>query len=321
MNLGATAVGVFGKVPWREEYLRIHASGEPFGQFDAWLTDNVEWAVSRAGREWAEAHRAGEIHAFAFRARDAQHGLLVGALTPSCDSAGRAFPLVVATTVASTPDLARCPEALPLLLEDFWQQASEVLDKVKVAQALEWVDELAAAPLPAWTPAAEALASYEQWARALPLVELWTLIYGASRNAEGAAVLRTVLGALGPYVGVERPKTPLTLRLPLGEAGGAAVCFWIDLVRRAARWGATVPSFFWSHDGTRGSMLLHLGDPPKSTLAELWTPTATRDEFCDLTLPIPAEQVAYMPAMPPRIAQLLEGGNHLVADLMQAAGP
>ncbi len=40
--------------------------------------------------------------------------------------------------------------------------------------------------------------------------------------------------------------SPLSLRLPLGQAGGAALCFCSDLARRFLGWRATVPSFFWS---------------------------------------------------------------------------
>jgi type VI secretion system ImpM family protein len=318
-GVGASAVGIFGKVPWREEYLRLHAQAEPFAKFDAWLTECIEWAAARALGGWGEAYRAGRINAFAFRPRDAGVGLLAGAMGPSWDGAGRAFPLVVATTVAPTAELGRCPETLPLLLEEFWQRASDLVDQVKSAQALEWVEHLAAATATSWSPAVEVLASYEQWACTLPLAELWTLIYGRLAASQSAAALRIVLHALRPCVGIERPKTPLTLRLPLGAAGGAAVCFWIDLVRRAARWGATIPSFFWSHDGTNGAMLLHLGDPPRSTLAELWMPSAGRDEFCDLTLPITKERVDFLPVLPAAVARLFDGGEHPVAELVRAA--
>jgi len=314
----AFAVGVFGKVPWREEYLRVGAQGEAFGRFDAWLTEGVEWAAARAGEGWGGAYVRGGIHAFAFRPPDAGDWLVAGAIAPSSDGAGRAFPLVVATRVAVTFELGRSPEALPLLLEGLWQHASEVVEQVKAAQAVEWVEKLVASYQGSGSTAADALASYEDWARALPLAELWTLVYGSLARSESAAALRILFDALRPCVGIERPKTPLTLRLPLGAVGGAAVCFWIELVRRAARWSATLPSFFWSHDGTSGAMLLHLGDPPRSTLAELWMPTGARDEFCDLTSPIPSERIAQLPALPPGVARLLEVGDQPVAALMQA---
>ena len=99
--------------------------------------------------------------------------------------------------------------------------------------------------------------------------------HGASSRA-----IRWLRETVRPYQRTERPRTPLTLRLPLGQAGGAAVCFWLDLVQRLTGWLATIPSFFWSHDGTSGTMLLHLGEPPRVTLAELWMSTPSRNEIC-----------------------------------------
>jgi hypothetical protein len=109
----------------------------------------------------------------------------------------------------------------------------------------------------------------------------------------------------------------LSLRLPLGLAGGPTLCFWIDLVRRAAGWGSTVPSLFWSHDGTDGVALLHLGKPPKETLAELWMPRGECEQIADLTtVPSPA-LVELLPPLPPALQTLLSSPDASVAQLLQ----
>jgi hypothetical protein len=46
-----------------------------------------------------------------------------------------------------------------------------------------------------------------------------------------------------------------------------------------------VPSFFWSHDGDSGALLLYLGGVSPATLAELWLPTGRCDQVCDLIVP------------------------------------
>jgi hypothetical protein len=65
-------------------------------------------------------------------------------------------------------------------------------------------------------------------------------------------------------------------------------------------------------------MLLHLGDPPKSTLAELWMPRGERDEFCDLAAPLRDETLAVVREAPKRISSLWASEARPVLDLLEA---
>ena len=311
-------VGVVGKVRWRDEYVRANVADEPFASFEAWLAENVEWAAERAGTQWNQAYRRGRLYAFVHQsAADDRAPLVAGAMVPSCDGAGRNFPLVVLGGIDAGP-ICEQPHMLPFLLEGFWGEASEAVISI-MAQPVDLVQHLSRVSLDAVRLPDDAIASYTEWASALTLAELWSLIYGESAQGAGRAA-RSVLDAVRPYRGTERPKTPLTLRLPLGMAAGAAVCFWIDLVRRTAWWQKTVPTFFWSHDGTTGDMLLHLGTPPRSTLAELWLPTGRRDEFCDLTRPPDTEPAgAAEQSVGSLAAGLLAGAPGTVLDLLRAS--
>jgi hypothetical protein len=175
----------------------------------------------------------------------------------------------------------------------------------------------------------EATALYSEWTHSLPMSDLRALLYGAEPGTENGAApglgsadafdtaVRFIIDLVKPHRGVDFPKTPLSLRLPLGQAGGAAVCFWIDMVRRAAGWKATLPSFFWSHDGGTGALVLHLGEPPKSTLAELWMPRGARDEFCDLTLAIPEERTRFLTPLPRSLTELLARDDYAVQDFLR----
>jgi type VI secretion system ImpM family protein len=315
---GRTPIAIFGKAPWRAEYFRLRWDGEPFRSFDAWVTDNVEWAALHAAAAFSDASRAGGVHAFVFRPKG-DAGALAGAIAASTDSAGRCFPLVVAASLVGTPAApVSQPEVLPLVLEDFWQLSSEVAAAVQGAGSAERAASAAPADFGWGIDGPEARAAYTAWSAALPLGDLFALVYGQGGLTVGAGAVRFVLEAVKPLRGVERPRTPLTLRLPLGAAGGAAVCFWVDLVRRAAAWRSTIPSFFWSHDGSAGSLLLHLGDAPRSTLADLFTVASERAELCDLVRPLSREQLSAIPELPPGLARCFEG-EHRVADLVTAA--
>ncbi len=282
LTFGST--GVLGKLPARGDFVRVGAAEAAFSSFDAFLTEAIEWAEARGDAGFAHSFERAPLQAFFFRSPGrAAAALLAGAIAPSRDAAGRRFPLAVAAPLVASASLAATPELLPLTLEDCWQQTSEFLSSLRAASSLE---QAGSAPALSDASGEQLLAeqsSYAAWAEALAPEELWTLIFGASQAASAVAGLEFIYQAVLPSRGREQPSTPLSLRVPLGAAGGAAVCFWLDFVRRVARWRATLPSFFWSHDGEAGVLFLCLGEPPQCTLAELWHPTGRRDEVCDLS--------------------------------------
>ncbi|HEY6725533.1 MAG TPA: type VI secretion system-associated protein TagF [Polyangiaceae bacterium] len=294
-------LGLFGKLPTASDFVRREAAAEPFGNFDTWLVSSVEWAHQRGGDPWRRAFASGSSYAFVYRAPAPRRlsPLLVGVLGPSADRAGRQFPLSVAAALPVAGESLECPELLPIVFEPLWQRASDVVAEgvggVAVESSLGDLD-LALCPLP------EAGASYRDWIHDLPPRELWALLYGDDYEEQPEFALRLLIETLKPYRQVERPKTPLTLWLPLGSVAGASVCVWLDLVRRLAGWRATLPSFFWSHDGTDGRLLLHLGDPPPSTVAELWLPNPQRYEIVDLASRLEPEQVASLPPLSAKLA-------------------
>jgi type VI secretion system ImpM family protein len=309
--------GVVGKVPSRAEYLPVPGHAPSFAAFDAWLTAASEWAVRGAGPSWPEAFAQGAMHGFVFRAAtDPPDTVLCGALAPSHDSAGRQFPAGIGVPVRMPPELLARPELLPFSLEVLWADATAGLCDLMSARTAE----LAAVPaLDAHdSDVAEAARLYDDWASTLPLTELWALLGPAL--ARPAAMLRLLLETMAPARGVEPPTTTLSLRLPLGLAGGAALCVWLDLVRRFLGWKSTLPSLFWSHDGTTGTALLHLGKPSKTALAELWLPTGAQDDVADLTQPVdPLATEAFSP-LPAALVAVLSTPRATVAQLLAVIG-
>jgi type VI secretion system ImpM family protein len=282
-------VDLLGKVPWRNEYVRPPVPSPTLAGFDVWLGESVE-AATRGAAGWGEAYATAPLQAFVFAPKKAGFWgsggieMLAGVVAPSADGAGRQYPIALAGTLALPSGVVSSPEILPLLVEDFWQGASDLLSETKV-KAVDTIDHRFRNLQERFEFTVDgARGAYGEWIAALTANELWVSLFGAESLRTADQTIENVFEAVRPFRGVEHPRTTLTLRLPLGSAAGAAVCFWVDLVRRAAKWRATIPSFFWSHDGTAGTMLLHLGDPPTSTLAELWGPKRDRDEIFDLTL-------------------------------------
>jgi type VI secretion system ImpM family protein len=301
-SIHAGSSAVLGKLGSKPEYLPVPVSAPSFEALDAWLSQSTEWAALRAGPDWSQRFAHGAVHGFLFREpHSSPSSALCGALAPSNDSAGRQFPLALGAPLQVSPELLARPELLPFMLESVWAQASRALLKV-----LETGDPALGTDLRVelTMDLAEAASLYDEWAVQLPLVELWALL-GPSLP-EPQVIMRSLFETLAPVCGIERPETTLTLRLPLGRASGLALCFWIDLVRRRARWRETLPSLFWSHDGLNGAVLLHLGRAPKETLVELWMPSEQRDEIADLTAP---PSPALLDALPPLSAPLLAALN------------
>jgi type VI secretion system ImpM family protein len=318
MRSEASSVGLFGKVPWHDEFLRLRMEGPAFDAFDEWLTSAVEWASTRAGEGWSEAYDRGGVHAFVFRAPGDASSLLAGAVAPSRDGAGRRYPLVVGCPIRYASELSAAPEAIPIMLDELWEATGDLLVQARTHDRIDLEERVRRLEPPILSTPSDIIASYEQWVRDLPLGELWSLLFGEAGAAAAVIALRVIVEAIAPYRKVERAKTPLTLRVPLGAAGGAAVCFWIDFVRRVALWSSTIPSFFWSHDGEAGSLLLHLGDPPRCTMAELWMPGRSRDEICNLMQPSELEQLGTIDP-PQALARLVFDTDRSVLHLMKAA--
>lgn len=275
-----TPIGLVGKLPASADFVRRRADSAGYAALYGWLLDGVQGGAAARG-DWLGQVPPGAVQAMCFRS-PGNGGALVGALAPSADSAGRRFPIVAAAELLLDADLTEHGEVLPLMLEPLWAVTSQLVLE------LQEIDRttLDAAELTAETDVdlSTALGAYRRWTEELELGELIALVF-ADDGARAAAAFALVEEAVMPYRGIENPDTPLSLRLPLGQAGGAAVCFWLDLVERLTGWKRTVPSFFWSHDGDSGALLLHLGRVAPAALIELWLPTGSCDQVCDLIVP------------------------------------
>src|SRR6187431_320063 len=111
---------VFGKLPSHADFVHVGPSSDLFSRFDAWLTNSVEWAHARSGAIWQDAFRGGTMRAFMYRGAGpgSEFALVVGALAPSRDEAGRLFPICVAAPVIVSPELAKSAHLLPLACEE-----------------------------------------------------------------------------------------------------------------------------------------------------------------------------------------------------------
>ena len=255
------SIGALGKVPSHDEFLRVHASGGPFAAFDTWMLENLAWASSRGNRAWDDAFRQGGVQAFVSGLpRRAPPSPAGGPLGPSADRYGRLFPFAIAAELYPTSMLLGSG-VTPVVLEDFWTQASVASSPVPIRRSTRSKTG-SRVPARSSTPTPEALAPYHEGTRSLALADLFDLISLGGPHGASSRAIRWLRETVRPYQRTERPRTPLTLRLPLGQAGGAAVSSWLDLVQRlAGSPGGPSQASFGLAAGPRAHVL-HLGRAP-----------------------------------------------------------
>ncbi|MFP2926388.1 type VI secretion system-associated protein TagF, partial [Pyxidicoccus sp. 3LG] len=140
MTAQSQRIGLLGKTPRQAEFVKLNAATPLARQLYGWMEEGVE----RARR--ARLDLPSEPVSFVFTA-PGQKQALVGLMSPSVDSVGRAFPLAVFTEVVSAdtaPRYALTPEAFQPFLRAAGM-LTRAASEVDVPQLLE---RAASLPLP-----------------------------------------------------------------------------------------------------------------------------------------------------------------------------
>ncbi|MDP9033580.1 MAG: type VI secretion system-associated protein TagF [Myxococcota bacterium] len=280
MSIWRSQAALLGKTRWRLEFLRTSGLSPELHSFDEWLFKNASALPDDGVADSGFSERA----AYGFLMQTDAPGQtftgIAGVIGPSCDQAGRSFPLALATPVTMGPQVARHPEIAPIVLESYWQAASEMLFTLRAVppeagdRSLERLTE---APTESATGAFDA---YVDWARHMRVGEMAALLERPVSWLDRA--VRWIADAVATPARNGRAASAHAIRVPLGRAGGGALCFWLHVIRRASFSPARAPSFFWSHDGRGGDALLFLRAPDEKTLATLWR-VGGDDQVWDLT--------------------------------------
>ncbi len=313
-------VSGFGKVPRMGDFVRMRAHEEPTATFEGWIQEAMAYGENKRKDRWPAIYSGGAIHAFVFRSpkKARQQNLLSGVFKPSQDAVGRRFPVVIGASILEQT-VAPGPHLLPLVLGDYFEEATSTLFNVDNVGSLSdferAVDRIGP---PRLDSAGSRSSEYQQWSSITPTWTAWSTVYGSEAARAPIHAIHTIRECLATFRGQETLDTPLSLRLPLGGGGVAAAAFWIDVVRRIARWNTTVPSFFLHFDGFTGSMLLQLGDTPPSSLIELWEPDPSSDYVCDLMGNARFDEAKILPKLPPPVAEMLQRHDRPVAEFLAA---
>ena len=279
-------VGGFGKVPALGDFVRTSSPSDEMIAFETWITRALESAEARLGPELKQSWKSATPHAFLWSgAIDKKvRGIFAGVVMTSTDSVGRRFPLVIGSPLPPTA-LVQQPHIAPLLLRDFFQEAAVAVARAHATKsAADFQAQIATMEPPAFDDTEATLAAYDTWAKGQQAGDVWNTLFGAA-DADRASrhALGMIFDATTPFRGQETPPLTLGVRVPLGSLGANVCALWIDLVRAAAGWKSTVPSFFVPIGPANPQALIQLGaEAPPSVLADIFVPTPDSESVCEL---------------------------------------
>lgn len=128
----ASAVGYYGKLPCKGDFLQRSVPQEFVDAWDAWLQECLHASRQQLEERWRDAYLTSAVWRFALAEGVCGSGTYAGVMVPSVDRVGRYFPLTVVTQLSSDDSLLdiACDAAQP------WFDAVESL----VLGALEAAD-------------------------------------------------------------------------------------------------------------------------------------------------------------------------------------
>lgn len=105
------AVGFFGKLPARGDFVGVGLPGDLVGRWDRWLSGVMAVAERKLGAAWEDRFTSAPVWRFALAGGLCGDVPMTGILMPSADRVGRRYPFTVAATLPPGTDLALVPGA------------------------------------------------------------------------------------------------------------------------------------------------------------------------------------------------------------------
>jgi len=267
----SATVGLYGKHPAADDFLRRNAGTPMVRSLDEWLS-NALAAAQRLVPDWETTYARCPSLSFVYGAADAKGGTaLVGTLSPSTDRIGRQYPLILFAEVDAEM-LAQSYPVLPCsrFLEELerMQAGRSRYTRESLVQALERLAPPDAAALK------DAALRLERFTEDTTCADAFRGMFddeGQEETAVGA--LQDVCRAAGPG----RPPG-FGLRFPLGESRSGTASLWLELTRSMLR-ERLLPSALWSDR----ALLLYFAKLPAKALTALWRPGWQDDSVFDMS--------------------------------------
>jgi len=290
--------------------------GAENNSFDRWLQGAMNLAKQSLEEGFLPAYQ-GSAGLFIYRGDDGdgtaepERGM-VGVWAASGDSAGRHYPMMLATSYDYEQLLAVGP-ALPIAVWPFLQAAYDLAVNgrgLPVDQFLARVQQL---PVVSLDSPDAAQAQYQGWLQQNSMRALWEATFGTV--ASRVPALQMVHASVDYFRGQERPQTNLAIRFPLASADAYGVAAWTDLTLRLGKWQRTVVNAYWV---PQRDALLHIGAPHVGTLRAMLATGPAGDHITDLLLPLPTDEAAARQKLGPQLAAAVDDVDGTIAKFLAA---
>lgn len=308
MTGSSSPIGAFGKVPAAGDFVSLGAGSAVTQAFQGWLQQENDHLASK--------RRPVPTTPIRFVYRDPTGGAIVGALGPSRDKVGRAFPLSIFTHVDVHTAMPRF-SALPTAFDAFLDSACQTITEAGTMELQTLAGRVSGLHLPG---AAE-----------LRDASLWT--HEALGATPGNVLLEHLFGPIAQgvhYHGLNMMRTACAQvhRRDPGNASIIVEChagddvqiaFWLCMAEALLRWTAAPPAFFWTAPSSPDSrLLLSLGAPPMGLLHYFADPSVTADRLWPTRTSSAAAVDAGRKALGPTQRQALEPPAPTAAGLLAA---
>lgn len=303
----ASPIGLLGKAPRHAEFVR-HNAASPLAQY------LFRWLEESTGRlHGARSALPASSASFVFTAPGIS-SVLVGTLSSSTDSLGRAFPLTVFQEVPAST-VAERYALLPEMFQPFLRSSAELLREAASLDVPQLQER--AAKLPTVRPGDVRVA---ERLRESVLSEKRCEELLQHLNGEGPAegryyALHTFLTACTGERQREQSLANVMLDCPFPSHLGPVA--WLELAARLLRWAALPPAFFWS-EGEQPRLLLCLGAAPPTLLLHLAQPTRTGTQLWPLRTERPAAMAHAKRALSVSQRQVIDSSTSTLEQLLRA---
>lgn len=320
MHRATASVAAFGKLPTHGDFVRHRATESAVRAFDEWLQRGLFALKQQKPGAMREPYDAAPAQAFVFR--DAETGqLLLGVVRASRDSAGRAFPFVVAAPAAEAD---ASTHAILEQYTSFFQAAAAVADDV--ASGRVGHREVGALVDDLDRPRPSAPGSCSAYLRETTFREFGDAVWDYFEDSRKYVLFRHLTDTFGGEG--ERPSLRIGLRFPVDPgAPTQSAFFWLEVLRRVAPGWMEGGTCFWSvpSDGegeSEASLLVFPGTPPPGVFGEVLGLNSQSDRVWELQVAADGEQAALAAlALPDRFGRVLEDEALTLQDVInQIAG-
>jgi type VI secretion system protein ImpM len=280
-------VGLYGKHPAADDFLRLNASSPEIRALDEWLSG----ALAAAGRlvpDWETAY-GGFASIFFICGSGGVKGAscLLGALAPSTDRIGRQYPLVLFASLDESL-VAKDFSAAPY--SSFLEEVEALLGRRTRLGRDSLFDAVGSLRPPDEAALADAQRAHGEYLDGTTCSDAFRLMFADAGQEERAlGIVREACG----YVTPGHPPPGFGVRFPLGARRVDNAALWLGVLQQLLPQGF-VPNALWSGS----TMLTYFSRLPAKALTALWHTGWKDDSLYDLAtessdrarLPIPAAQ-------------------------------